>query len=399
MENTGSHILSSSIETLRSDLEKLIGKFQAEKDYYLSGDYLEAQARVDFITPFFKALGWDVENEAGLAHHQREVIVERGESETTGRPDYNFRIGGQTKFFVEAKAPSEALSNPHHILQAKGYVWNTRQVFFVILTDFEEFRFYDASRQPDERNPEEGLLLDLKYGDYLSSLEKLWEFSKERVAAGSLDALLAQGPPRAAPAQAGGRCFPRRDDRLARGAGQGHSQAQSRAHRQATERGRAAIARPHCLHPHRGRPARDRKAPACRGGGGMGNPRRQVPHLRLAQRRSSTRSTTTSTAKSSSPTFRKKSKSIRKSWRALSSGFTRPKSPYRFDVIGVELLGSIYERYLGNTIRLTPKQVRVEEKPEVRKAGGVYYTPKYIVDYIVKNTVGKVIEGKIAQTD
>ena len=62
MVNTGSHTLSSSIETLRSDLEKLIGKFEAEKDYYLSGDYLEAQARVDFITPFFKALGWDVEN-------------------------------------------------------------------------------------------------------------------------------------------------------------------------------------------------------------------------------------------------------------------------------------------------------------------------------------------------
>ncbi len=71
-----------------------------------------------------------------------------------------------------------------------------------------------------------------------------------------------------------------------------------------------------------------------------------------------------------------------------------PKSPYRFDVIGVELLGSIYERYLGKTIRPTAKTVRVEEKPEVRKAGGVYYTPKYIVDYIVKNTVGKVIEGK-----
>ena len=33
--------------------------------------------------------------------------------------------------------------------------------------------------------------------------------------------------------------------------------------------------------------------------------------------------------------------------------------------------------------------VKIEEKPEVRKAGGVYYTPTYIVDYIVKNTVGK----------
>ena len=33
----------------------------------------------------------------------------------------------------------------------------------------------------------------------------------------------------------------------------------------------------------------------------------------------------------------------------------------------------------------------VEEKPEAKKAGGVYYTPIYIVDYIVKNTVGKII--------
>lgn len=50
---------------------------------------------------------------------------------------------------------------------------------------------------------------------------------------------------------------------------------------------------------------------------------------------------------------------------------------------------------LGKTIRLTAgHQAKVEEKPEVRKAGGVYYTPKYIVDYIVENTVGKLVEGK-----
>ena len=39
--------------------------------------------------PFFKSRGWDVSNEAGPPHHQREVVVERFESETTGRPDYN----------------------------------------------------------------------------------------------------------------------------------------------------------------------------------------------------------------------------------------------------------------------------------------------------------------------
>ncbi len=50
---------------------------------------------------------------------------------------------------------------------------------------------------------------------------------------------------------------------------------------------------------------------------------------------------------------------------------------------------------LGKTIRLTTShQAKIEEKPEVRKAGGVYYTPQYIVDYIVKNTVGEKIKDK-----
>jgi type I restriction-modification system DNA methylase subunit len=61
----------------------------------------------------------------------------------------------------------------------------------------------------------------------------------------------------------------------------------------------------------------------------------------------------------------------------------------------VEVLGNAYEQFLGKVIRITPARgVKIEEKPEVRKAGGVYYTPQYIVDYIVKNTVGKLIEGK-----
>jgi type I restriction-modification system DNA methylase subunit len=69
-------------------------------------------------------------------------------------------------------------------------------------------------------------------------------------------------------------------------------------------------------------------------------------------------------------------------------------SPYNFDAIPIHILGSIYERFLGSVIRATAKQAKVEEKPEVRKAGGVYYTPEYIVRYIVAQTVGKQIAGK-----
>ena len=69
-----------------------------------------------------------------------------------------------------------------------------------------------------------------------------------------------------------------------------------------------------------------------------------------------------------------------------------PDSPYEFSVLPAEILGQVYEQFLGKVIRLTSGgQAKVEEKPEVRKAGGVYYTPAYIVDYIVRNTVGNLL--------
>jgi TaqI-like C-terminal specificity domain/Eco57I restriction-modification methylase len=70
-----------------------------------------------------------------------------------------------------------------------------------------------------------------------------------------------------------------------------------------------------------------------------------------------------------------------------------PESPYEFSVLPADILGQVYEQFLGKVIRLTEShQAKVEDKPEVKKAGGVYYTPTYIVDYIVKNTVGKLLD-------
>ena len=79
----------------------------------------------------------------------------------------------------------------------------------------------------------------------------------------------------------------------------------------------------------------------------------------------------------------------------ILGGLYYPESPYEFSVLPADILGQVYEQFLGKVIRLTAgHQARVEDKPEVKKAGGVYYTPTYIVDYIVKNTGGKLLEGK-----
>jgi hypothetical protein len=361
--------------------------------HYLSKDYLEAQARMDFLTPFFKALGWDVENDAGLLHHDREVLVEKGDMDATGRPDYNFRIGGQTKFYVEAKSPSEPLDTARHILQAKGYVWNTKSVFFVILTNFDEFRFYDASAQPDPKRPDEGLLLSLRYSDYSANAEKLWEFSRERVAAGSLEALLPKI--RRAP-----RLRKQVDDvfldemtgwreELAKNIHKNNPELTARQLNEVVQRllDRIVFIRI----------AEDRKVLE------YGQLRRVLEDWEIHGGKFHIFDWLNDLFHKVNEDFNGEifkphlSETIKIDSELLARIIKRlypPESPYRFDVIGVELLGSIYERYLGNTIRLTPKQVKVEEKPEVRKAGGVYYTPRYIVDYIVRETVGKAIEGK-----
>jgi hypothetical protein len=386
--------LATSLASFKAALESLIRRFDADRAHYQSKSYLEAQARVDFITPFFKSLGWDVENESGLSHQDREVVVERGERDTPGRPDYSFRLGGQTKFFVEAKAPAETLSDPRHTFQAKSYVWSTKTVFFAVLTDFEEFRFYDASIKPDARRPDEGLLLRLKYTGYISNLEKLWEFSKERVLAGSLEAMLPRDrrtqrlriPPDTAflDEMTGWR------EELAKNVYKNNRTLTARQLNELVQRLLDRIVFIRIL-----------------------EDRRVIEKMQLweAVEYWRARGGKFEIFDWLRPLFEKinedfngeifKPNALLDNSTVDSEPLAKiierlypPESPYRFDAIGVELLGSIYERYLGKTIRVTPRQVRVEDKPEVRKAHGVYYTPEYIVDYVVKNTVGKIIAGK-----
>ncbi len=183
----------ADLQSFKQDVQSLVRKFEQDKNHYLQKGYPEAQVRIDFLNPFFDALGWDIENKAHKPPHERDVIVELS-PETSLRPDYNFRINGSTKFFVEAKAPWAPLDDVNHIMQAKTYAWSTKEVSFVILTDFEEFKLFDASLKPNPKYPQEGLLYNFKYIDYPANIEKLWELSRERVTQGSLEALLPRDP-------------------------------------------------------------------------------------------------------------------------------------------------------------------------------------------------------------
>ena len=382
----------ADLQSFKQDIQSLVRKFEQDKNHYLAKGYPEAQVRIDFLNPFFDALGWDIENRAHKPPHERDVIVEVS-PETTLRPDYNFRINGNTKFFIEAKAPWVPLDDVNHIMQAKTYAWSTKEVSFVILTDFEEFKLFDASLKPNPKYPQEGLLYNFKYTDYLNNIEKLWELSRERVTQGSLEALLPRDPKskrlRIPPDKSFLEDLTGWRTELAKDINKRNHKLDIHVLNDVVQK---LLDRIIFI-----RIAEDRKI----------RPERELWEIVAQWREEGKR-------KSMMPAlvdlFREVNddlngdifkphacESVEVDSDLLSDIIDNlyfPKTRYRFDAIGVELLGSIYERYLGSTIRVTPQRVKVEEKPEVKKAGGVYYTPKFIVDYIVKNTVGKIIEGK-----
>lgn len=385
----------SSRQQFESKLAALVEKFKRHHADYKRADYSEAQARLDFINPFFEALGWDVRNEAGLGPKEREVVVEQGQ--TTGRPDYNFRLEGRTVFFVEAKAPHVPIDRADVIMQAKSYAWSSQDVFVSAVTDFEEIRLYDASAKPDRKHPDVGLIFSYQYADYLKpkTLDDLWLLSREAVAAGSIDQLLKMSGIKARQKLPVDQAF--LDDltewreRLAKAVYKSNpdmdvadlnSVVQVFLDRLIFIR----IAEDRGILPPRG------LEDIARAWEHSGKRRPLAPDLNALFH---------DVNRLLNGEIFKPHLCEKVNWDADSAlvagiigGLYFPQCPYRFDAIGVELLGSIYERYLGKTIRVTATRAVVEEKPEVRKAGGVYYTPRYVVEYIVENTVGKLIEGK-----
>jgi len=60
-----------------------------------------------------------------------------------------------------------------------------------------------------------------------------------------------------------------------------------------------------------------------------------------------------------------------------------------------DILGNTYETYLGNTLYLKDDgTLGLKPSMETRKEAGIYYTPPYVVDYIIKNTLGELLKGK-----
>lgn len=84
-------------ETALDQISELVKRFSDQYDVYSKGDYNETKTKKDFIDPFFKALGWDIDNTQGLAEAYRDVVhddkIKVGDN--TKSSDYCFTLSGQ----------------------------------------------------------------------------------------------------------------------------------------------------------------------------------------------------------------------------------------------------------------------------------------------------------------
>ncbi|HEY2951310.1 MAG TPA: type I restriction endonuclease, partial [Verrucomicrobiae bacterium] len=174
-----------------NEILDLIARFEQNLEAYKSAHYNEAQLRQEFLNPFFKALGWDMDNEQGYAEAYKDVIHEDAikVGEATKAPDYCFRIGGARKFFVEAKKPAVDIkhdASPAFQLRRYGF---TTKLPLNILSDFEEFAVYDCRFKPDQHdNAARGRILYIPCTEYVQRWDEIANvFSRDAVLKGAFD--------------------------------------------------------------------------------------------------------------------------------------------------------------------------------------------------------------------
>jgi hypothetical protein len=432
--------------TFEKELNRLVESFGRRLNELQSADYNEAKLRDDFLNPFFRALGWDMENLAGLIQKEREVEIESATQIGGGRKraDYLFRTHPRDQFICEAKKPAEEL-NARYAFQTKRYAYN-KGVWVGILTDFEELKIFIVGSKPHLDEPQVGEWKSWHFRQYPLLARELWDLlARDSIAAGSIDRVIDALPKKAAGTGKARQQWLIKPDRtraldndflgfldatrrdLASDiyTNNGHeNRFEANRLTEAVQRiidrilflricedrdidtgttlqSIVEIWRKNTGHDETGRRAHQQPlemhdTPPAGENDGLRVPkdslwRRVVEHFRALDRRPPTH-VPFFNGNLFKPHFTE-TLVISDEWLAGFIGeLSDDETPYLFSEIPVEILGSVYERFLGKVVRPQGRGITIEEKPEVRKAGGVYYTPRYIVNYIVEQTAGKLLD-------
>lgn len=390
--------LSHTKEEAFEIIKELVARFKQNEKSYTSVSYDESNTRTDFIDKFFEALNWDVRNDNGFAERFREVVREdkvviNGQ---TKAPDYSFRLGGQKIFFVEAKKPSVNIKDDiAPAYQVRRYAY-TAKLPLSILTDFEEFAVYNTQIKPNSVDKASTARIQfMRYTEYEENFEYLWNtFSKDAVQTGSFDRYCESSKNK-------------------RGTSEIDNELLSTIEKWRLDLAKNIALRNPSLNLRNLNIAVQKIID-------------RIIFLRIAEDKDMEDLETLKKACNSENAYEslKRVFSIAndkynsglfatESWienlvidskvlKDITNELYYPNCPYAWVALPVEVLGNIYEKFLGSEINFKNVKnghtVTVEEKPEIKKAGGVFYTPTYIVKYIVEQTIGKKLANCTPET-
>ena len=368
--------------------EALVEKYaELEKEGRI-GKYNEEMTKKDFILPLFDALGWNTAD-------SREVSAEEAVSKQ--RVDYGFRINGIPKFFLEAKSLREDLDNRKFIDQAINYAWH-KGCTWAILTNFESVIVFNAELKTE--HPWQSQLKRIHSREFLEHFDELWLLSRESFEQGVIDKEAEKWGKKTKKSSVDKQLltdFTRFRELLSNNVAK-LNQSRKLTEEELDESIQRILDRLIFI-----RNCEDRELEA----------RTLISNLRQWESRG--RGQLLKSLREVFAYFDKEynSKIFAKHLsddleidndvlHEIIEGLYHTKENsvfYDFSAIDADVLGTIYEQYLSHILKKTEKRARLTENHVHRKEQGIYYTPTYIVDYIVRGTLGELLEGNGVDTE
>lgn len=374
-------------EQVKQKIAELVTKYESLSQSEVKG-YNEAATKLGFIEPMFRALGWDFED-------KNEVAPE--DKVSNGRVDYAFKLKGVSQFYLEAKPLKADLTNPEYIKQAVTYAYN-KGVTWVVLTDFRELRLFNAQTGKP--------FITLAHNNYTSNFDKLWLLSRESLENSLLNKEAAQygALPPSLPIET--RLYKQLRQWREELFNQIHGHNKELNPNQIDEVVQRFFDRLIFIRTCEDRNLEDKRLLAAanqwKSAGYKGE---LVEELRQIFKSYWDIYDSELFDKHLTDNVFIEGSTIEK---ILSGLYEIPGSlaSYNFNDIDADVLGAVYEQYLGYVATKVKERVEAQlklgitdeetfeiiSKKQRRKEQGIYYTPKFVTDYIVKETVGRFIK-------
>lgn len=364
-------------ESAKKEILKLIEKYDKVISEKRFSKYTEEETKKDFILPLFRALGWYTEDSG-------EVRAEENISKK--RVDYSFRINGIPKFFLEAKSLKEDLNNPKFVEQAINYSWH-KGCTWAVLTDFESVRIFNAEWKTT--NPMHSQLKEIKCKEFVDNLDDLWLLSRESFEKGLIDKVAEKWGKKTKKTSVDKQLledFTRFRESLSKNITK-LNQVKNITEEDLDESIQRILDRLIFIRNCEDRGLEEKRLWEAK------NETNILKKIRDVFQYFNQQYDSKIFANHLCDDLVVDNDVLKEIIEGLYQTKDRSVS-YDFSAIEADVLGNIYEQYLGHILQKGEKRAKLTENHAHRKEQGIYYTPTYIVDYIVRNTLGEMLRDK-----